>query len=146
RRDKDYYAYLEQSILNQLIKKRFSELSFHGPAYAKASMQVSNFLNTNRVLLATAELNPIKLDSSIYEFAYNLEQLFQYGFDSYEIAAVKTNYASLLKRKVESKRPVSSASIMEEIYGDFYKDQPMITVNDEYRMFENTIKKIDSVS
>lgn len=143
---KAYKAYLRRSLLNQLIKRRFANLTFDNPAYKSASMQFSGFLNTKKVGLASVEINPEQPERSIIDFARHMEQMLQYGFLENEIEAVKTSYGKALQRKLERKAPVASASLMDEIYNDFYKDQKMISTASEYDWYKATVDRIDAKS
>lgn len=144
--EKDYESYLRRNLLNQLIKRRLANLTFENPAYKSASMQFSGFLNTKKVGLASVQINPEKPEKSIVDFATHLEQMLQYGFLDKEIEAVKTSYGKSLQRKLERKAPVASASLMEEIYNDFYKDQKMIGTGSEYAWYKSTVDRIDAKS
>lgn len=143
---KTHREYLEAGLLRMLLRRRFSDLSFNGPSYVKASMQASNFLNAKRTLIASVTINPDKPDASIREFASRVAQLVQYGFDTNEIATVKKSYDAQLKRKATSNKPIPSAALMEELYDDFYKGQPVISAQQEYRWYQQNINHIDSVS
>ncbi|TJZ62953.1 insulinase family protein [Sphingobacterium olei] len=146
RNKKEYKDYMEEGLLRMLLRKRWSDLSFDNPTYSKASVQSSGFLNTKQLLTANLVINPDKPDSSVIEFAMRIAQLAQYGFDKNEIATVKKSYEAQLKNKAESKRPTSSAVLMDELYDDFYKRQPVIAVQDEYNWYMKNVDRIDSVS
>src|SRR5690606_16894084 len=126
RHQKEYNNYLQADLLRLLLRRRFNDLSFKKPTYVKGGLQYSNFLNTKRLLIANVEINPDKPDSSIMEFASQLAQLVQYGFDNNEIALVKKSYEAQLRRKADNAKPIPSAVLMEELYDDFYKGQPVI--------------------
>jgi zinc protease len=143
---KEHLDYLEADLLRLLLRRRFSDLSFKNPAYTKGSVQSSSFLNTKRILLASVGINPDKPDSSLMEFATHLAQLAQYGFDANEIATVKKSYGAALQRKATSNKPTPSAVLMEELYDDFYKSQPLISAQQEYDWYLENIKQVDSVS
>lgn len=144
--EKDYESYLRRNLLNQLIKRRFANLSFDNPAYKKASMQFSGFLNTKKVGLASVEINPERPEQSIMDFAIHMEQMLQHGFLDNEIKTVKTSYGKALARKLERKAPVASAALMEEVYNDFYKDQKMISAEAEYAWYKAVVDRIDAKS
>ncbi len=145
-REQDYPAYLQNLLLNQLTSARFSELSFSDPAYVKAGYSYFSFLNQKRVLSGSVELAPGKVKQGIIEFATYAEQLFRYGFTQSEIEKAKTDYISNLRRRVESKEPVSSKPLMSEIYNEFYKGYKVISLKDEYKLAEKYIESIDSVA
>ena len=146
RNQKEYREYLKEDVLRLLLRRRFNDLSFKSPAYLKGSLQYSGFLNTKRLLIASVDINPDKPDSSVMEFALHLAQLAQYGFDSNEIATVKKSYEAQLQRKTNSTRPVPSTALMDELYDDFYKGQPVISAQQEYDWYQKTGGQIDSVS
>ena len=146
RNQKEYRDYLKADILRMLLRRRFNDLSFKNPAYTKGGIQSSSFLNAKRLLIANVEINPDKPDSSVMQFASHLAQLAQYGFDSNEIATVKKSYESQLRRKTDNTKPIPSAIIMDELYDDFYKGQPIISPQQEYEWYKATIKQIDSIS
>ncbi len=143
---KGYRDYLKADLLRMLLRRRFNDLSFKNPAYNKGSLQYSGFLNATRLRIANVNINPDKPDSSIMEFAFQLAQLEQYGFDNNEIATVKKSYEAQLRRKVERAQPIPSVVLMDELYDDFYKGQPVITAQQEYEWYKRSIDQIDSVS
>lgn len=144
--EKDYESYLRRSLLNQLVKRRLSNLTFDNPAYKSASVQFSGFLNTKKIGLASVQINPEQPEKSIIDFAVHLEQMLQHGFLDTEIEAVKTSYGRALQRKLERKAPVASTSLMDEIYNDFYKDQKMISTATEYEWYKATVDRVDAQS
>ncbi|NGM61328.1 insulinase family protein [Sphingobacterium sp. SGG-5] len=143
---KDYGRYLQTDLLRMLLRRRFNDLSFKNPTYTKGSVQLSSFLNAKRLLIANVGINPDKPDSSIREFASHMAQLEQFGFDSNEIATVKKSYESALQRKANSTKPTPSSLLMDELYDDFYKGQPIISAQQEYSWYQKTIDQVDSVS
>lgn len=146
RNREEHLHYLESDLLRLLIRKRFRDLAFQNPAYTKGSLQSSGFLNTKQIVLASVGINPDKPDSSIIEFATNLAQLVQYGFDSNEIASIKKSYEAALQRKASSNRPTPSAILMDDIYNDYYKGQPAISAQQEYDWYVDNTTQIDSTS
>lgn len=146
RHQKEYNNYLQADLLRLLLRRRFNDLSFKKPTYVKGGLQYSNFLNTKRLLIANVEINPDKPDSSIMEFASQLAQLVQYGFDNNEIALVKKSYEAQLRRKADNAKPIPSAVLMEELYDDFYKGQPVIPARQEYDWYQKGIGRVDSIS
>lgn len=146
RNKSEHLPFLESDLLRLLLRSRFSDLSFQNPPYSKGGLQISNFLNQKRILLASVGINPDKPDSSVISFANQVAQLVQYGFDSNEIARIKKSYEAQLERKATSNKPTLSSAIMNDIYDDFYKDQPQIPVQDEFEWYQENILQIDSVS
>ncbi len=144
--EKTYREYLETDVLRMLLRRRFSDLSFQNPPYTKGSIQASNFLNAKRTLIASVTINPDKPDSSIVVFANQIAQLIQYGFDANEIATVKKSYSAQLERKATNTKPTPSAALMDELYDDFYKGQPIISAQQEHHWYQQNINRIDSIS
>lgn len=143
--EKEYPAYLQRSLLNRLIKARFSELSYADPAYSSASYGYSSFINTKGILYGSVELTPTKIREGIIDFAEASEQLFQYGFTAPEIEKAKRVYISSLKRRAESKELARSRLLMDEIYSEFYVGNKIVTAKDEYKLAEKYIDAIDSL-
>lgn len=143
--EKEYPAYLQRTLLNQLIKARFAERSFSNPAYKKASYSYSSFLNTKGALLGSVELTPTKIKAGIIDFAGASEQMFRYGFTSGEIKKAKTIYINGLKRKAESKEPSLSSALINEIYSEFYVGNKIVSAKDEYKLALKYIDAIDSL-
>ena len=146
KRKDDYRSYLTRSLAQMLIKRRFSDLAFARPPYVRASLQRSRFLNTKDVIMATVEINPEKAVASIRVFAEQLEQMRRYGFTQNEIETVKKSYALALRQKMKPDRPIPSASIMDDIYADFYRDQPLISTKVENNWFQSCSSGIDSLA
>ncbi|RIJ50478.1 insulinase family protein [Maribellus luteus] len=143
--EKEYPAYLQRTLLNQLIKARFAERSFSNPAYKDASYSYSSFLNTKGALLGSVELTPTKIKAGIIDFASASEQMFRYGFTSGEIRKAKTIYINGLKRKAESKKPSLSSALVNEIYSEFYVGNKIVSAKDEYKLALKYIDAIDSL-
>src|SRR5690606_19827284 len=146
RNKSEHLPFLEGDLLRLLLRARFSDLSFQNPPYTKGGVQISNFLNQKQILLANIGINPDKPDSSIMSFANQVAQLVQYGFDTNEIARIKKSYEAQLKRKASSNRPTLSASIIDDVYDDFYNNQPPISPQDELDWYNENILQIDSIS
>ena len=145
-KESDYIGYLQRSLLNRLIKARMGKLSFNNPPYKNGSLELSSFLNTKAVLLASVELMPEKIDSGISTFTSHLEQMFQYGFTKTEIEKEKKKYHNLIKRKAEAKSPTASTTYMNDIYADFFVGNKFVSTQDEYKLFLKYIDRIDSLS
>ena len=146
RNKSEHLPFLEGDLLRLLLRARFSDLSFQNPPYTKGGVQISNFLNQKQILLANIGINPDKPDSSIMSFANQVAQLVQYGFDTNEIARIKKSYEAQLKRKASSNRPTLSAAIIDDVYDDFYNNQPPISPQDELDWYNENILQIDSIS
>lgn len=144
--EKAYRTYLSGLLLNRLIKARLNALSFDNPAYLKADGSVSRFLNAGMVTMATVELDTLKLKEGITEFITALNQMRHFGFLRTEILKQKRIYLSQLKRKAVSKLPVRSDEIMDEIYSDYFVGNVFTTPQEEYRLAQKYIDKIDSMS
>ncbi len=144
RKAKDYPAYLERTLLNRLMKARLNSNSFNNTSYKNGSAGISDFLNTKSVFLASAELIPGKINLGIDTFFTHFEQIYRYGFLPIEIEKVKKTYLSQISRRATSTSPVASQSIMDEVYSDFYRENLMITAQEEYKLLEKYIAKVDS--
>lgn len=141
-----YLAYLKEALSVRLVKRRLADLSFTAPPYRKASFGLSSFIHPKRVLMAGVEVNPEKVQESVQAFIQHMEQLSRYGFLEHEITSALKSYEAQLKRKATAGRPVASGSIMEEIYADFYRGQPMVTPDLEYKWFGQAVKQVDSMA
>ena len=146
RKEKDFYPYLQRNILNRLFRNRLNTLSFHNNGYVKGSVGLSDFLNVKGILLASVELKPDRVEEGVALFASQLNQMVRYGFQAAEIEKVKKAFLSAKERAAESVQPIASASLMEEVYADFYKDYVVTTPEEEYRLTKQYIDRIDSLS
>ncbi|MBP1677676.1 MAG: hypothetical protein H6Q20_2235 [Bacteroidetes bacterium] len=144
--EKDYPDYLAALMLNRLMKARLNALSFDNPAYKKASIGMSDFLNTKRVLMSTVELDPAKIREGVGQFSAQLNQMFRYGFLKHEIEKQKRIYLNQMKRKVTSKSPQRSDDLMNEIYAEYFKGNVVTSSEEEYRLLKKYITRIDSAS
>jgi len=142
----DYRQYLERSLVNRLMKVRFNALSFNDPAYANGSVQYSRFLGATGVTDASVELTKGKLRQGISDFLAAYRQILRYGFTQTEIARAKKSLLSGLRNKVASGRHVRSASVMEELYADFYDGNRFISRQEELRLVERFLPAMDSLS
>jgi zinc protease len=146
RRERDYAVYLQRTLLNRLLKERFNRLSFNHPAYAKASIGISDFLNTKGLFTMSAELIPGKIDAGIQSVTESLEQIRRYGFTSLEIKKEKQRYYNQIKRKAQAKSPTESMNFMNDIYADFFKEYKIVSFDEEFRLLQQYIGQIDSVA
>jgi predicted Zn-dependent peptidase len=142
----DYRQYLMRSMLNSLMKLRFNALSFDDPAYAKGAIQYSRFLGTTGVTDASVELTKGKLRQGIRDFIAAQQQIFRYGFTQSEINRTKKSLLSSMRNKVSNKSSVRSASLMDEIYADYYDGNRLISRKDELSLMEQFLPAIDSVA
>lgn len=144
--EESFKDYLQQLLLNRLMKARMNALSFENQPYKNPGVSISGFLNTKGVLLASAELVPEKIDTGIQTFSTHLEQMFRYGFIKIEIEKEKKKYMSSLEKSMKSKSPVSSDSYMGQLYSCFYKGDKLINPKTEYKLALKYIDRIDSSS
>ena len=144
--EKDYPDYLFRLLLNRLMTSRMNTLALKNPTYVKGSVSISDLLNTKTILMSTVELNPSRISEGICEFTLQTEQMFRYGFLRHEIEKVKKVYLNQMKRKVSSKSPEPSENLMNEVYADFYKGNTLVSLDEEYRLLQKYIDRIDSVS
>ncbi|MDP4277366.1 MAG: pitrilysin family protein, partial [Bacteroidota bacterium] len=144
--EQTYRGYLLQVLLNRLMDARMNALSFENPPYAKASVSLSNFLNTKGVLLASVELTPTKIDSGIQTFSSQLEQMYRFGFIPLEIEKAKKSYLNALQRSANVKKPTPSMDYMDQLYACFYKGELLITPKTEYKLAKKYIGSIDSLT
>lgn len=146
KKEKDYPAYLQRILLNRLFSLRLNALSFDHPDYNKASVGLSSFLNEKSILITSVELQPNKVVSGADQFLHHLEQMYRYGFIPAEIERIKKSYLASLERRAYSKAPVQSISLMNEIYSDFFTGNAMVIPEEEFRLAQKFIEKIDSAS
>ena len=146
RKESDYYPYLQRTILNRLFRNRLNALSFTNNGYVNGSLGVSDFLNTKGILMASVELKPDAIEEGVALFTSQLSQIYQYGFLPAEIEKVKKSIISSKERAATSVQPVASATLMEELYADFYKDYAITTPEVEYRLTKEHIDRVDSLS
>ena len=142
----DYRQYLQRSLLNSLMKLRFNALSFDDPAYAKGSIQYSRFLGATGATDASVELTKGKLRQGIADFIAAQQQIYRYGFTQSEINRAKKSLLSSMRNKVASHNSVRSASLMDEIYADYYDGNRLISRTDELRLLEQFLPAIDSLA
>lgn len=142
----DYRQYLMRSLMNSLMKLRFNALSFDDPAYAKGGIQYSRFLGTTGVTDASVELMKGKLRQGILEFVTAQQQIYRYGFTVSEINRAKKSLLSSMRNKVASKNSIRSASLMDEIYADYYEGNRLISRKDELQLIEQYLPTIDSLA
>lgn len=146
RMEKDFYPYLQRNILNRLFRERLNALSFHNNDYVKGSVSLSDFLNVKGILLASVELKPDRVEQGIALFTSQLNQIYRYGFQTAEIEKVKKAFLNAKERSAVSIQPTASASLMEELYADFYKEYVVTTPEEEFRLTKQYIDCIDSLS
>lgn len=144
RKEAHYREYLTRVLINQLMRSRFTSLSYTNPPYKKAFYGSQNFLNTTGVLLGSVELMPGKIDSGIIAYTREVERIFKYGFVQKEIEKAKKNLNQKLARQANQKSPLESNTYMEFMYADFYGNQPLITPEKEYALYLKEEVKIDS--
>ncbi|MCK9179715.1 MAG: insulinase family protein [Bacteroides sp.] len=144
--EKDYSKHLHLSLLNRLIRNRFSSLSFDNQPYKKASLGMSNLMNATGILLGTVNLSPEKIEEGIKTYAEQVEQIYRYGFVPLEIEKIKTSYLSQLKRLTETDKPYNSSSIMDMIYRHFFSGEVITTPQLEYDLAKKHIDEVDSAS
>ena len=142
----DYIPYLERNIINRLFKSRLNDLSFSNTSYTSGSIGFSDFLNTKSILMASVKLIPEKVEEGITRFLGDLNQVYRYGFLEVELSKVKKQYLNSLKLKSEGDSPVNSATIINEIYADFYRGHVITTPEVEYHMALKYIDQIDSLA
>lgn len=146
RTHQEYVEYLSYQMLNRLMKARLNSLSFKNPAYKTASTGISDFLNEKKVLLSTVELNSTDLKAGIREFSIQMNQMFSYGFLQQEIDKQKKIYLNLVKNRAESKSPVPSDGLMDEVYADYFKENTMASASEEYALLKKYLGRVDSIS
>ena len=144
--EEDYRAYLLRNIVNRLIKQRFNDYSFNGPAYKKGSISRSSFLNASGVYIESMELVPGKMKEGISDFIAHRNQIMAYGFTSGEIGRAKKEILSNMQRKVDVGQSSQSIKIMDEIYSDFYTGNRLVSRQDELELIKKTLPGIDSVA
>jgi len=140
-----YRQYLERSLMNSLMKQRFNSLSFDDPSYASASMQYSRFLGTTGATDASVELTPGKLRQGITDFIRHEQQILHYGFTQQEIDRAKRQMLKQMRKHTSDKDSRTSATIMDEIYADFYTDNYLISREEELKLMEQYLPAVDSV-
>lgn len=143
---KDYRQYLMRSLINRLMKQRFSALSFDDPAYSKGSVQYSRFLGATGVTDASVELQKGKLRQGISDFIHHQQQIFRYGFTETEISRACKSLLSSMRGKVNSGQQPRSIDLMDELYADYYDGNRLISRQDELQLMERFLPKMDSVS
>lgn len=144
--EEDYRAYLLRNIVNRLIKQRFNDYSFTGPAYKKGSISRSSFLNASGVYIESMELVPGKMKEGIGDFIAHRNQIMSYGFTAGEIERAKKEILSNMQRKVEVGQSSQSIKIMDEIYSDFYTGNRLVSQQDELELIKKTLPGIDSTA
>ena len=141
-----YRQYLERNLMNSLMKQRFNSLSFDDPAYASGSMQYSRFLGTTGATDASVELTPGKLRQGITDFIRHQQQILHYGFTQQEIDRAKRQTLKQMRKHMTDRDNTTSATIMDEIYADFYTDNYLISREEELKLMEQYLPAVDSVS
>lgn len=144
--EEDYDSYLLRNVINRLVKQRFGDYSFADPAYKKASMSQSSFLNATGVFIQSVELVPGKMRQGLADFLANCNQILAYGFTNQEIGRAKKELLSNMQRKVDVGQSAQSIKIMDEIYSDFYVGNKLVSRKDELELLKKSLPAIDSLS
>lgn len=141
-----YKEYLQRSLLNKLIAERFAILSFKDPAYNDASISIGNFFPSKGVILSRVELDPDSISAGINEFIEKSEQIYRYGFTSFEIEKIKSTYLSNFKNELEKEKAPSAATMIAEMHHDFFSNNTIVTTEEEYRLAKKYMPELDSIS
>ena len=144
--ESDYRAYLLRALLNRLFRIRLNAYAFRNPAYRKASIQQSSFLNTTGILMASAELQPGKVKEGIGELLLQQQQIFRFGFTQVEIERAKKEINSALRNKLTSNALPESVELMNDIYADFYEGNRFTSLQKEYELVQRYFPQMDSVA
>lgn len=144
--EKDYREYLVRTMLNRLMKSRFSALSFSEQSYENAGASLSNFINTKAMLFGSVDLNKGKAVEGVRSFTRDFEQILRYGFTAAEINKAIKIYAKQLERGALTNSPRSSETLMNEIYSDFYTASTFVSPQTEFQLFNRYKSTIDSVA
>ncbi|QVY66869.1 pitrilysin family protein [Polaribacter sp. Q13] len=140
-----YNDYLTRNVLNKLMSARLGKLSFKDAKYKNASINISNYLKSKGVLLATVNLKTESVLEGIGAFNTHFNQMFQYGFTALEIEKVKKTMLSSFSRNLKEDKPISAAGMVDQMYEDFFNGNMIIDLKDEYKLIENYFSKIDSI-
>jgi zinc protease len=144
--EKDYQDYLVRTMLNRLVKSRFSALSFSEQSYENAGASLSNFINNKAMLFGSVDLNKGKAVEGVKSFTRDFEQILRYGFTAAEINKAIKIYAKQLERGALINSPRSSETFMNEIYSDFYTASTFVSPQTEFQLFKRYKSTIDSVA
>ncbi len=144
--EKTYKAYLLRSIANKLFAERFSSSLFDNAPYKKASISTGNFLPVKGAHIATVYLSPDSIQAGINSFLTQLNQIYRHGFTTLEIEKVKKEYLNAFEKKINSKDPPSGNLLVEEMHRNFFYNNSIITVEEEYKLAQKYLAALDSVA
>lgn len=142
----DYYDYTIRSLVNRLIRQRFSNIAFHDPKYKSANIQRGNIINAASLLDASVTLEREKAKEGIIQFVQESDQIFNYGFTTMEINQAKRSILRSYRNRLTSTSSVSSSSLMDEIYNEFYSGDRFISESLEYELLKGALARIDSIA
>ena len=142
----NYRQYLQRSLVNTLMKQRLNALSFDDPAYERGSIQYSRFLSTTGAVDASVELSKGKVRQGIRDFITAYQQVLRYGFTQWEITRAGKSLLRKMRNQAAADHVVTSASLMDEIYTDFYDGNRLISRTDELALVEKYLPQMDSLS
>ncbi|WP_010136603.1 M16 family metallopeptidase [Ochrovirga pacifica] len=137
-----YEQYLMRIVINKLIAARFAQLSFLENNYTDARINLSNFLNSKGVLLASFSFKPEKALQAIADFNKHYAQIVQHGFTSFEIKKITKSMLSAFEAKVKENKPVPASGMMSQMYADFFNGNSIISVSDEYELMKKCFSKL----
>lgn len=144
--EKSYFQYLQRVILDRLYRERFNSIALTNPAYKEAGSSISSLLNVKGYIMGRVMLKDGQTMEGIREFAGHYEQIYRYGFLQSEVDKVTKSYINSLKRKSKADDRRESNAMTDELYSKFYRGHEILTLQEECRLAEKYIDRIDSLS
>lgn len=138
----DYRGKLVEQIFNQLLNKRFQELSQSATppfvaAYGYNGSFIRGYENFSLIVVPSTDI-PTGINAAIAE----LVKAEQFGFQAAELELVKKQLMSSIEKSYNERNTTESAKLVEEYVRNFLDKEPIPGIEKEYSYFQEMLPSI----
>ena len=139
----DYKNQLVHNLFYGILNDRLNELTTSAnPPFSYAFAGDSRFAKSADISFLTAMVKEGGIDTGFEALLREAERVKLYGFTPTELERQKTNLLRRVEQNLAEKDKTESSQIIRNFESNFLYDEPIISVEDEYKLAQELVPQI----
>ncbi|MCW8818413.1 MAG: insulinase family protein [Ignavibacteriaceae bacterium] len=138
-----YKNQLIHDIFYGILNDRLNELTTSSnPPFSYAFAGDSRFAKSSDISFLTAMVKDGGIETGFEALLREAERVKEFGFTSTELERQKTNYLRMAEKRLAEKDKTESSQIIREFDNNFLYGDPIISIEDQYKLAQELIPEI----
>jgi zinc protease len=148
--EKDYEAYLIRRMFARMFNRRMYEkmTTTADPPLTYANLSIQGFLRPVDLCSITIGMDAGKIEDAIRFVREEMERIRRFGYSEEEFKRTVTEYKKFMRQIWKERNKQNSTRFFSDFMKHFFFREPVLSIDDEYKIFNRVIERIslDSVN